>query len=347
MKTDTSAIRDRCRFVRQARPVFVAIIFILHPSSFILAKGPARPGEPTEGYYKAEGRGIGVRWEVEPKTVHVGSDLTATLVITGAQNPTEIVKPDLRKLKPFDAFKITDVAGPPREAKAKEVRFAYKLAPRSVDVKKVPALEFRYFNPAAAPGKTQFPSTRTDREVEALITVIEPPKAVRVVKPLEAPEFLFHPATGPDARGRGPFAPCRWAWLAMAFFGPLAAFAWFLAWRRVYPDAVRLARVRRSRAARRAVALIRKATNTPDPPATVANAVLGYLRTRFPLPESAVTPSEIAAALVELNVPKDVAEQTGDVFRACDRARFAPASDNGLSLAAGAETAVARLEALA
>ena len=146
---------------------------------------------------------------------------------------------------------------------------------------------------------------------------------------------------------RGPFVPCRWAWSAAALFGPLAAGAWFLAWRRIYPDAARAARMRRSRAARRATDAIRKSGRAPDPPAAIAAAVLGYLRTRFPLPESAVTPSEIAAALSEAKVPTDAAEAAADVFRGCDRARFAPPGDSGASLAADAEAAVARLEALA
>jgi hypothetical protein len=108
-----------------------------------------------------------------------------------------------------------------------------------------------------------------------------------------------------------------------------------------------MAHLRRSRAARRATEAIRKAGRTPDPPATIAAAVLSYLRTRFPLPESAVTPAEIEAALQETNVPPDAAELTADVFRACDRARFAPPGDHGAALADNAQAAITRLEALA
>ena len=316
--------------------------FFLFTFSFSIANGQPAFFEPKEDYYKAKGRSLRVKWEIEPPAVQVSSDFRATLVVTGAQNPTEIVKPDLRKLKAFDVFKVTDIADPPRDAK--EVRFAYKLAPRNTSVKEVPELKFHYFNASAAPGPKQFPSTRAEA-VE--ITVLEPPKVERQIVPLDAPEFLFHPATGPDVLGSGPFVPCQWAWLAAACFGPLAAFGWLLVWRRVYPDAARLARLRRSRAARRANDLIRKASRTPDPPAVIANALLGYLRARFPLPESAATPAEIATALKDQNVPDEIAERTSDVFRACDRARFAPSGDNELALAATAETAVTRLEALA
>jgi hypothetical protein len=222
------------------------------------------------------------------------------------------------------------------------VRFAYKLRPRNRSVEQVPALTFYYFNPAAAPGsKKRFPYTIAD---SVPITVTDPPPKPAV--PMPEADRLFHVTTGPEVLG-SPFVPCRWAWGAAALFGPLAALGWFLVWRRVYPDARRLAMLRRSRAARRATDAIRKAGRTPDPPATIAGAVLGYLRTRFPIPESAVTPPEVAAALTESNVPAEVAEQVAEVFRGCDRARFAPPGDSGMSLAADAESAITRLEELA
>jgi hypothetical protein len=270
--------------------------------------------------------------------------LTATLVIGSARypvlNPTEVVKPDLSKLPAFaNAFSVTDVNDPPK-ADAKVVRFTYKLKPRNRSVSEVPALTFRYFNPNAAQNKA-FPTTLADA---VAITVTEPPPKPPV--PMTEADRLFAVATGPDVLS-APFVPCTWTWLAAALFGPLSAGAWFVVWRRIYPDAARLAHLRRSRAARRATDAIRRAGRTPDPPATIAAALLGYLRTRFPLPESAVTPSEIGAALVEVKVPHEIAEQTADVFRACDRARFAPLHDDAEALSATARAAVAQLEALA
>ncbi len=298
--------------------------------------------EPKEHFYKAKGVGVAVKWEVPRPVVEDGRELTATLVVSRATNPAGVVRPDLKALPAFaDRFSVTDAPDPPLTADAKEVRFAYKLRPRNRTVDRVPALEFYYFNTAAAPGKSPFRYTKAD---SVSIAVTEPPPKPRV--PMVEADHLFHVATGPEVL-RGPFVPCRWAWGAAALFGPLAAGAWFLAWRRVYPDAARAARLRRSRAARRATDAIRKSGRAPDPPAAIAAAVLGYLRTRFPLPESAVTPSEIAAALSEAKVPTDAAEAAADVFRGCDRARFAPPGDSGASLAADAEAAVARLEALA
>lgn len=307
-----------------------------------LARGAqaAESYEPLTDYYGAKGRGIRAEWEVPRLEVAEGRDMPVTLVVTGATNPTEVRKPDLKALAAFAPFAVTNVPDPPRAATDKAVRFNYKLRPQSRNVTQVPALKFYYFNPAAAPDK-RFPYTTA---YSVPIRVTEPP--VPPIIPLSEPDYLFEAARGPGVL-RGPFEPCRWAWGAAALFGPLVAAGWFLVWRRIFPDARRLAQMRRSRAARRALDAIRKSGRAADPPAAVAGALLAYLRARFPLPESAVTPSEVAAALVESQVPSEAAERVADVFRGCDRARFAPPGDRGVALAADAEAAVVRLEDLA
>jgi hypothetical protein len=349
MNSDKSKALHDARAGRRLFPVAggaLVLLFILHPSSIILAKQPAF-FERKEHYYKAKGVGITVKWEVPQMTVEEGRDLTATLVVSstkpgGLTNPTEVVRPDLAKLPEFaKRFSVTDAPDSPRNPSDKEVRFTYKLRPRNRTVDRVPALEFYFYSSAAAPGKDPFRQARAD---SVTITVTAPPPKPPV--PMTEADRLFHVTTGPDVL-REPFVPGAWAWVAVAGFGPVAALGWFLVWRGLYPDAARLAKLHRSRAARRATDAVRKAGRALDPPAAIATAVLGYLRTRFPLPEAAVTPSEIAAALVEAKVPYETAEQTADVFRACDRARFAPVGDNEPTLGAEAEAAIVQLEALA
>lgn len=315
----------------------------LAPLVVLYALGAARAQptlfEPEKHYYKAKGVGVSVKWDVPTPNVQEGRDLAVTLVISRVQNPAEVVRPDLGKLPAFaERFEVAKGAPPPA-INGTELRFTYTLRPRSRTVDQVPALDFYYFNPAAAVGKSQFRLTRAD---SVPIRVSAPPP--KPATPLTEPESLF---ALPAVPGDSAFAPCGWAWGAAALFGPLAAGAWFLVWRRVYPDAARLARLRRSRAARRAIDGVRRAARTADPPAAIASAVLEYLRTRFPLPESAVMPSELEAALREVNVPEVLAREVADVFRACDRARFAPPNDSGLSLAADAEAAVVRVEGVA
>jgi hypothetical protein len=325
------------------RAAVLACLFLLTPHSPLpTARGQPAFFEPKESYYKAKAFSVRVKWEVPNAKVEEGRELSATLVITGAKNPTELQKPDLAKVPKFaESFKVTDAPDAPRKTDDKEVRFNYKLSPRQRTVAQVPSLDFYFFNLAAPPGKNPFRLTRADA---VDITVTEPPPPVPT--PMTEADRLFHVSTGPEVL-RAPFVPCRWAWLAAALFGPLAALAWFRAWRWVFPDAAKMAQLRRSRAARRAAGAIRRAHRTPDPPAAIASAVLGYLRTRFPLPESAATPSEIAAALVEAQVPSEVAGQVEGLFRDCDRARFAPPGDSGASLAEEAEAVITRLEAIA
>src|SRR5262245_60461920 len=286
---------EQSRFNR-ARPfytkaVLASLLLLIPHSSFLTAsdkKQKAELFEPGAHYYKAKGSGVSVEWVVKQKTVPEGTDFTATLVITGATNPSEIEKPDLKNLPAFaDRFVIINVPDSAPAPDAKEVHFTYKLRPRNRKVDKVPALEFYYYNPAAVPEK-RFPKT-VARSV-ALTVTDPPPVAPLPPVPLEAPEFLFTNETGPDVPGSPPIVRCVKGWTAIMLFGPLAALGWYLVWRRIYPDAARLARMRRSRVARRALDAIRKAARTPDPPATIGNAVLGYLRMRFPLPESAATP---------------------------------------------------------
>ena len=204
-----------------------AVVFsiLLSTQHFLLSTAAAKQPaffEPKEHFYKAKGVGVAVKWEVPRPVVEDGRELTATLVVTRATNPTEVVRPDLKAVPAFaDRFTVTDVPGPPPAAGAKELRFAYTLRPRNRTVDRVPALEFSYFNTAAGPGTNPFRKTQAD---SVPITVTEQPKAPKRVEPMVEADHLFHVATGPAVL-RGPFVPCRWAWGAAALFGPLAAVA--------------------------------------------------------------------------------------------------------------------------
>ncbi len=296
--------------------------------------------QPGADYYNAKGFSVRVKWELPQRVVQEGHDLAATLVVTGATNPAEVVKPDLAELPDFARhFIVTRLPDSPPSNK--EVRFDYALRPRNRTVTQVPALVFKFQSLAAPPGKNPFRSARAE---SVPITVTEPPAPPPV--PLTEDDHHFH-LVGDMRNLSASFVPRSWAWAAAALFGPLVAFVWFMAWQRLFPDAARLARLHRSRAARRADREIRHAGRTPDPPAAIATALLHYLRARFPLPLSAVTPGELTAALTVCNVPSEVAEQTADVIRECDRARFAPPGDRGVSLAELTQGALTRLEEIA
>jgi hypothetical protein len=334
----TQAIRSRPR-------VFSGVLFcfVLVTAQIVVARDVPVVGQPVANFYKAQGSGVKVAWSLDRTTVPEDEDIVATLIIKGATNPQQIVRPDLKKLDAFESrFVVTDARDAPPTAAAKEVRFSYRLRPRSRSVKEVPSLIFCYHDPAAAEGK-QFPTTKA---VFVEITVTAPrPKTPPPALPLSEPDHLFRSTTGSQVLGARPFSPGVWTWIVFALTGPLLATVWYVAWRRVFPDAARLARIRRTRAARRATDAIRRAGRAVDPPAAIGVAVLGYLRSRFPLPPGAVTPTEIGSALAELGLLAADCDAVADFFRSCDAARFAPPGDNGVSLAADSEALVNRLEA--
>ena len=317
--------------------------------SFLVLAAPAlaQPPfwEPPEHFYKAKGSRVGASWACDRTELPEGETLTAVLTVRNAINPNEIVRPDLRKLPPFnDAFQIDDVPGPPAKPKDAEVKFVYRLKPRNRAVTKVPSLDFYFANPGLKDkGKEQFMKT-VARWVPITVTAVAPKP--RQVIPLEGDADLFRHAEGGEfvMLGREPFAPSAGLWWLLFVGVPALALLWFLAWRRVYPDAARLSRIRRGRAARRATDAIRRAARTPDPAGTVAAAVLGYLRARHPLPVGAETPGAIGDALRDAGHPDDGVVR---FFRRCDEARFSEGSDNLLSLAKEAAALIARLEATA
>jgi hypothetical protein len=343
MKDESKSPVRVTRGLRLLPVLVLSLLFVLHPSALILAQKIPDVGRPTTNFYGAAGSGVRVVWSLDRAAVPLGEEIVATLTITNVTNPRNVTRPDLTKLPAYHAlFTVTDQPDLQPAADAKEVKFTYRLRPRDLAVKELPRLDFHYYYKAAPVGK-DFPMTRTPK-VEITVTPPKPKPAPPVV-PLREPEHLFAVATGATVLDGPPFAPCGWAWAAVWLAGPLAALAWYLGWRRVFPDAAQLARLRRSRAARRATDAIRRAGRTPDPPAAIAGAVLGYLRSRFPLPPGAVTPTEVGAALAELDLPAADSEAVADFLRACDEARFSPASDTDASLAADAAALVTRLEA--
>lgn len=327
---------------RSMRRFLVLASLLLFAHSIANGQDIPKVGQPTTGFYNAQGNSVRVEWKLDRLTVPENEELIATLVVSGVANPKQVVRPDLSKLQPFESrFVIASDPSPPPIIGAKDVRFIYHLRPRNRSVDRLPTLVFHYYNPAAATGK-QFPLT-TAKEVR--ITVTAPRRKVeQPAIPLAEPDWLINTAPRPVSLVR-PMMAAEWAWLALALAGPIAASAWYFTWRRIYPDAARLAQMRRTRAARRANDLIRRAHRAPDPPTAVAGAVLSYLRARFPLPPAAVTPTEIGSALEEFGLAHANCLAVEDFFRATDAARFAAGGDWAESLSIDAIALVARLEA--
>ncbi len=171
-----------------------------------------------------------VEWKLDRTTVPEDEEFNATLVITGATNPRDIVPPDLGKLKAFESrFVIPETTHPPPAANAKEVRFTYRLRPRNRTVDRVPSLEFNYYNPAA-PSDRPFPLTKA-REVRIVVTAPRL-KSEALPMPLAEPDWLLAYTPRPLSLQSLAFSS-QWTWIAIALAGPLVSLAWFLAWRRI------------------------------------------------------------------------------------------------------------------
>ena len=112
--------------------------------------------------------------------------------------------------------------------------------------------------------------------------------------PLGEPDWLLAYTPRPVSLLRSAFSG-EWTWIAIAACWALVGLAWFLAWQDLSrrgaagPDAPFAGRAARDS--------IRHANRTPDPPAAIRAAVLGYLRARFPLPPGATTPGEVHSRL--------------------------------------------------
>jgi hypothetical protein len=331
----------------------LGFLVILHPSSLILSAVRADVWDQSNPY-KARGKVVTATWSVDRTEVPEDGVLTATLTVRGVENPHEVVRPDLKAVKdkdgktPFaERFRlIENVPGSPPPPDAGEVAFVYRLRPRDRSVNRLPSFDFVYRDTRVPSGDPLRNARATGIDITVTAPAPRPKKPEPPPVPLDEPEHLFRVTTGPAVLDREPFDPGPWAWAAALAAGPVMGLVWYLSWRRVFPDAARLAHLRRTRAARRALDAIRKAGRSADPAGTIAAAVLGYLRARFPLPDGAETPPEIETGLRAVGLPEADATAAAGFFRRADAARFAPPTDTGVSLADEAAALIARLEAV-
>lgn len=241
-------------------------------------------------------------------------------------------RPDLRKLPRFkNRFDIHDLAaldlyGARPGGHAWE--YHYVLRPRNSEVTEIPPILFSYYKPGVVPAQKGYWTTATPA-----IPIKVTPRGRAVVtdsegRPLRAPERFYHisEGTGILARDDGLAQPSM-SLLALLFLGPpFLAVAWYFSWRRLYPDAARLAQIKRSRAAVQALQRL-KTIQADDSVARVrqaVNTVEGYLRDRFGLVGAAPTPAEIESHLIGIGLPSDQAAKVSAFFRAGDAVCFAP-----------------------
>jgi hypothetical protein len=281
---------------------------------------PDFPFSEASGRFRVQGRAV-------PTTLAVEKPLTLTLRVT-ADGPIYLPprRIDLRELPTVvEAFYIEDPDdGGTRQSDPQTWEFVYRLKARSETVREVPGLPFAYYNPDIPFPARRFQVVYTD----PIPLTVGPPEKVLV--PVDAPETALHLATGPAvlARERPEELPSMPLLLLAALGPPLVCAVWYLAWKRFYPDAGRLAHRRRSRAARQALHALRRTRRlTPQQRAALAaRTIAQYLHQRFDLPAAEPTPAETADHLKRAGCSSGRIEQAAAFLRACDATRFVPAA---------------------
>jgi hypothetical protein len=273
------------------------------------------------------------------------------LTISNLLNAPEVEKPSLKKLPDFAKFQIdeTPELDPKIDPRRPNQRvFVYKLRPSSENVTLIPEVPFYYFDP-----KIRVPAERPQlafpkRFSNSIPIRVHAPAATTnpsVQVPVEVPKFAMSLASGDALRAEPETLPA-WLWQSALVVPPLVAIGWVFAWRALYPDAARLARMKRNRAVRRALNALAavKGGQAADSADRVVRIVIAYLHERFDLPYEARTQREIAEFLRKIKAPPERVEQASDLFQACDAARFGPAPVVDAKLAEAAGQLVVSLE---
>ena len=318
----------------------------------------------------ARGRYFRVSTTAEPTSLEVEEPFTLTVRITSperSQRPPHRI--DLADLSTFaDRFYLLDgndaspeslpaavligLAAAPlgnapllaAAALAPETEwvFVYRLKPKSAEITEVPVFTFAYYDPLSA---VETPEKRWHVPYTEAIPLTVRNRAV-VAVPVRAPDWAFVLADGDVLARDGPWSPPGVLTLTLLLAAPpLLGLCWYLAWRRLYPDAALRARLNRSRAARRALELLVRARQVPPQlqADVVAAIVAGYLRERLDFPAAEPTPTEVRGYLARLTASDALAKQADAFFQASDAARFQPAT-LGADLADAAERLIVALE---
>jgi hypothetical protein len=273
---------------------------------------------PAEEFYLAAGRGISLRFSLESTELTTLDWVPLTLTLEKVQNPEAMQVPDLRLIADFrDRFDFRDGL-PSKQISGDRCVLVYTIRPRDATVTDVPPLRFRYYLVGSETGnlKLDFPLTVSP----AIPIRVKPPaEPIYSVQPID-PESLSKPLTETErelllAKRNGSTIP-----LLFWFVPPLLAILWiaFSRWRN--PTEARLARLRQSRAARRAIEQLHEVEEMDSR----VRIFREYLGERFQVPSTATTPSEILAALEPLGFT--TLNGVRESLEAQDRLRFSSAA---------------------
>jgi hypothetical protein len=310
---------------------------VLIPAGFLRADSQNDPNEPPlvgqpENFSGAVGS-YKITASAQPTELQAEDPLTFTVRITGHGPAGHLpTRPNLRRWPTFAKRFVVEDLDQKVDAAAGVWEFRYRLRPRNPEVADIPALRYVYFKPGLLPREKGYRSAYS----ESIALVVKPRAEVQATdvvgkdEPSRFPDAIFEIAEGSATvlRREGPFASPGTLYLGIAVLlaTPFLCGGWYLVWRRLYPDAARSARRRRSRAAQVAIRSFEQAGKAdPDRAAQQFVAIMtDYLHSRWDLASGEPTPAEVADHLRRIGCPAELAERMAGFFHTCDRVRFAP-----------------------
>jgi hypothetical protein len=295
-------------------------------------------GRPREHFYGAVGERLRLTMSASPTEVRAEDPLVLTIAITGAANPEQIERPDLKQLPEFaNRFHIDDL---PEDAPPAGQRvFRYHLRPKTDRVRDVPPLLFHYWNPRL----NYFATTAPCEAIGLSVSARDSQDGGELSK---MPDWLFEQPPSDQLRRRPASLAVRVVAVTSALLvPPLIVATWFFLWRWLRPSMAKQAELRRSRAARAALNELDSAVSWgPLIADRAARVVRQYLGERFRLHRPGATPAEVCAELLKAGASTDFVERAEQFLREADAARFGPPADHRTDLANAARVLIAAAE---
>ncbi|MFL5244193.1 MAG: hypothetical protein ACJ8FY_18980 [Gemmataceae bacterium] len=345
------------RCLKRVRVRLIYLLPLLCISIFqncVLADGVPDPpiqGRPTFAPFSNASGSFQVATLAAPTTLRVEDSLIFTVRITANgpvfQPPERL---DLRELPDFaESFYIGDRADRDT-ADDSSWQFVYQLKPRRLSVRAIPSFPLIYYQPGVAPASRGY-MTRWAPSIPLTVQSgeeVSGGKGTDSLAPIDAPSTVYQFIEDRSALRRQQDVGLSPILIGTLFvLPPTFCAAWYLSWRRLYPDAARMARRRRSRAAQRALKLLGRTDKRPagNQAEFVTEVITNYLRERLDLPSTEPTPAEVADHLQSLGLAPVFIERTVQFFKEADAARFLPSPPSNLPLKESAIALVLSLEA--
>jgi hypothetical protein len=197
--------------------------------------------------------------------------------------------------------------------------FRFRLRPKRKDIDTVPAIAFCFHAPDLQTASRPFMTRYTDF-LEIKVTAKQ-----GVITDVKGPDWLFAWNGGPLLSTQAPpTLPHPLVLVGLTALPVIGCVVWYRVWTRLYPDAARQVTLRRSRAARRALAdLSRLHSPLNRESAAVASHLLTrYLRERLDQLQAEPTPREVVEHLTRLRLPPERIEAVRTLMEQLDAHRF-------------------------